>query len=136
MRNCVLGSLRTGSARACCSYTVCTPDEEGLHGRYADNTVTACALPCNLVQAQRPRPRISAPCPITLGAIVCDRMTPVPPGWYGKLCSSSVVLHVKFEWSPNPLVLDCHESYFSTFGQHIPVSCHKYISASSFLNSL
>ena len=70
---------------------------DDLQGRYADSTVTACTLPCNIVQTQRHKPRISTPLPITRGTIVCDSTTPVPPGWHGKLCSSSVMFQIRFE---------------------------------------
>ena len=57
----------------------CTPDEDGVHGRHVNSIVTTCFLPYSLVQAQRTSPRVSAPLPITHGAIVYDNTIPVPP---------------------------------------------------------
>ena len=70
IRNCLLGLLIIGNALTCCSKTVCTSDDDGLYGRYADSIVTAFSLSCILVNDQRPSPRASVPLPITRYVII------------------------------------------------------------------
>ena len=65
---------------------------------------------------------------MTRGVIFWESTTTIPPGWYGILFGSSVVLQVRLEWNLTYLVLDLQLSLVSTFGQHNPISCHRCIS--------
>ena len=64
---------------------MCIPDENDLHGRYADSIVTAGSLSYNRVQSKRPRPCISILLSITFGTIVCDN-TKISPTQAGTAC--------------------------------------------------
>ena len=97
--------------------------------------VVVLSFSCNLVQVHRPKPLIPLPVPINIGVIVLESTTNVPPNWYGTLVLRFIMLQVRFEWTPSPLVLDLQLSLVSTFDQITPISYHRCISV-LFFNSL